>query len=74
MLVLKETKANSGVFAGSFATQAYFKAAQANTLNIRGGDNIELTYVDARSGYGEKNRKVKAKLAVGWPVTKLGKK
>ncbi|NRA38654.1 MAG: hypothetical protein HRU15_10970 [Planctomycetes bacterium] len=74
MLVLKETRPNSGVFAASFSTQAYFKKAKANTLNIRGGDTIVLSYVDARSGYGEKNRKVKAKLAVGWPVTKLGKK
>ena len=73
MLVLKETKLNSGIFAGSFATQAYFKKAKANTLNIRGGDTILLTYVDARSGYGEKNRKVKARLAVGWPVTKISK-
>ncbi len=72
MLVLKETKANSGVFAGSFATQSYFMPAKANTLNIRGGGSIILSYNDARSGYGEKNRKITAKLAVGWPVTELG--
>ena len=73
LLVLKETKANSGVFAASFSTQAYFMPPKENTLNIRGGKNIILSYTDARAGYGEKNRKVTAHLPVAWPVTKLGK-
>ena len=73
LLVLKETKPNSGVFAGSFSTQSYFKPAKENTLNVRGGNHIILSYTDARAGYGEKDRKVTAKLAVAWPVTKLGK-
>ena len=73
LLVLKETKANSGVFAASFSSQAYFMPPKENTLNIRGGQKIILSYTDARAGYGEKNRKVTAHLPVAWPVTELGK-
>jgi hypothetical protein len=71
-IVLNETGANTGVFRASVNTQPYFMEPRENTLNVQGGDTVELVYTDARSEYGEKNRKVTAELPVGWPVMKLG--
>ena len=73
-VVLKETGPKTGVFRGSVATQPYFMAPRENTLNVRSGDTVQLTYTDTRAEFGEKNRKVTAELPVGWPVMKLGRK
>ena len=71
LMILKETESNSGVFEGSVNTQAHYKEIVENTLNVRGGDHIEVLYSDARAAFGEKNREVKTECVVGWPVTQL---
>lgn len=71
LMILKETDNGSGIFEGIINTQAHYKGIVENTLNIRGGDRIEILYSDARAAYGEKNREVKVECAVGWPLTHL---
>lgn len=73
-VVLAETGANTGVFRASVSTQAYFMEPREETINVRSGRSLQLVYTDARTEYGEKNRKVTAELAVGWPVMQLGSK
>lgn len=70
-IVLRETGANTGVFRASVNTQPYFMEPNENALNVQSGEIVQLVYTDARAEYGEKNRKVLAELAVGWPVMKL---
>ncbi len=70
-LVLSETGHNTGVFRGSVNTQPYFMGPRGNTVNMRGGDTLQVIYVDARAEYGEKNRRVTADLPVGFPVLRF---
>ena len=67
-VVLRETGPNTGVFRASVDTQPYFMPPRENTLNVRSGETIEFTYSDARTEYGESNRRVSAELPVGWPA------
>ena len=70
-VVLEETTENSGIFRGSVNTQAYGATPKPDTLNIRGGESVELVYNDLRTEYGESNRIVTATLPVGTPVLRL---
>ena len=70
-VVLEETSDNSGIFRGSVNTQAYGATPKPDTLNIRGGESVELIYNDLRTEYGESNRVVTATLPVGTPVLRL---
>lgn len=72
LVVLKETGPSTGIFRGTVSTQPHFQPPQPSTLNTRSGDAIEMTYVDARSEYGEKNRRVTAEVQIGWPIMKVG--
>ncbi len=67
-VILRETGPNTGLFRASVDTQSYFKPGRENTLNVRSGDTIDLIYNDARTEYGEVNRRVTAELPVAWPV------
>lgn len=70
-VVLEETTENSGIFRGSVNTQAWGATPKPDTLNIRGGESVELIYNDLRTEYGESNRTVTATLPVGTPVLRL---
>ncbi len=70
-IILEETGLNSGKFRGSFDTQMAVLPVKENTLNVRGGDLIELYYRDPRAAYGEKDRKVESRLQIGLPIYKL---
>ncbi|MBN2582521.1 MAG: hypothetical protein JXL80_05590 [Planctomycetes bacterium] len=72
LVVLNETGPGTGIFRASINTQPYFMPPKENTLNVSGGDTVQLSYTDARCEYGEKNVKRTADLVVGWPVMKVG--
>ena len=67
-LILLETGPDTGVFHGSFGTQSGFRSAQANTLSVRGGQILELSYEDSRTSTGAAGLPVSAKLPVALPV------
>ena len=71
VVILEETTNDSGIFRASINTQSYEAPPKANTLNIRGGDSVELIYNDLRTEYGETDRVVTADLPVGTPVLRL---
>jgi len=73
-VVLEETGVNTGVFRASVNTQPYFMEPRENTLNVRSGESIELHYTDARTEYGEKDRRLSMTLPVGWAVMQMGGK
>ena len=70
-VILEETANDSGIFRGSVNTQPYEAPPKENTLNIRGGESVELLYNDLRNEYGEPNRAVTADLPIGSPVLRL---
>jgi len=68
LLALRETGPHTGVFRGSFATQPAHLPARANTLGVRGGDTVELVYIDARPAYGGQARSVGDQIPVAVPL------
>ena len=73
-VVLEETTADSGVFVGSVNTQPFAAPLREDTLNIHGGDLVELDYIDARAEFGESNRPVLGQIQIGAPVLTLSAK
>lgn len=71
VVILEETTPDSGIFRGSANTQPYYAPIKPNTLNIRGGDVLELVYTDARAEFGEANRLVTTNLTVATPVLRV---
>ena len=71
--ILEETGVDTGVFHGSFDTQAKFLSAKPNTLGIRAGGLLHLLYKDRYTSYGEKARTVESELTMAAPVLTLQK-
>jgi hypothetical protein len=71
LVVLEETGPQTGVFRGSVDTQTYIAESKPGTLNIRGGDVINLIYIDPRAAYGEADRRVEDRCTVGYPVVTM---
>ncbi|MDA0840665.1 MAG: hypothetical protein O2857_23085, partial [Planctomycetota bacterium] len=72
-VILRETGSDTGIFRGSFQTQPHYLPNKSNTLNVRGGQKIQLFYKDARSAYGEPDRRVEAEMEIGLPVFQISK-
>lgn len=74
MVILEETGANTGVFRGAFNTQAMLLPRKDNTMNLRGGEMLQLIYDDRITAHGEVGRVVQSEISVGLPVFRLAKR
>jgi len=71
VLLLKETGVDTGVFQGPCALIGPGMEVSAGAVAVRGGQAVQLTYIDAVTGAGQRNHTVVKPLNIGWPVLRL---
>ncbi|MBC8039819.1 MAG: hypothetical protein H7Y06_04690 [Opitutaceae bacterium] len=71
VLLLNETGPDTGVFQGPCALFGPGAAATSGAVIVVGGQTVQLTYIDAVSGVGQRNRAIAKQLNIGWPVLRL---
>jgi len=71
VLLLNETGADTGVFQGPCALIGPGAAVTAGSVAVSGGQAVQLNYIDAVTGAGQRNHPVAKQLNVGWPVLRL---
>ena len=73
MLVLGETKEDSGIFIGGIDTNSAYIGYQEGKLPVEPGQDLKVVYIDQRRDYGEARKKVETSLPVSWPTLRLSK-
>lgn len=71
VLLLNETGSDTGVFQGPCALIGPGAAPVSGAVIVGGGQAVQLSYIDAVTGAGQRNHPIAKNLNIGWPVLRL---